>query len=73
MTDEFGQSKSIDKRLVISGKTVTKDDVYRVIMLRFNDAIERAGLEHYAGKIAKTAMRSALDETRDLLKDAMVE
>lgn len=70
---DYGHSKSMDKRLVFSGKKVTREDIYRVIMLRFNDAIERAGLEHYATKIAKTAMRSAIDESSELLKEAEIE
>lgn len=62
MADSYGQSKSMDKRLLAQGKTLTAKDIIKIIETSFNDRIEKR-LEGYAGRDAKRALRTTLDET----------
>lgn len=61
MADGYGQSKSMDKRLLTQGKMPTALDLTNIIEIAFNERIDKQ-LEGYAARDAKRTLRAVLDE-----------
>lgn len=59
---DYGESKSINKRLLAQGKALTATDLIKIMEQSFNDRVNR-DLDDAAARLAKRAFRATVDET----------